>query len=145
MGTGPDGPARAMRTYFRDGRWRSQTMTSVIRERAELRMHRAEREQRRVSHGVRRELGEPPFVEDLREKYYVGDDWITLELVANDGRERWAVYDKDEMLHAHVWGKDEAVQVCKQLKKLRQTKSTGGEKMTSTLRGCDDETLGRRA
>ena len=97
-----------MRTYFRDGRWRTQTMTSVIRERAELRMHRAEREGRRSSHGVRRELGEPPFVQDLREKYYVGDDWITLELVANDGRERWAVYDKDEMVHAHVWGREAA-------------------------------------
>jgi len=104
-----------MRTYFRDGRWRSQTMTSVIRERAELRLRRAEREQRRSSHVVRRAFGEVPFVEDLREKNYVGDHWITLEVVANDGRQRWGIFDANEMRHGHVWGKDAAESAARQL------------------------------
>jgi len=104
-----------MRTYFRDGRWRTQTMTSVIRERAESRKRRGDRETNRTRYQVQRLLGWVPFVEDLREKHYVGDHWITLEMTGNDGRQRWGIYDANEMRHGHVWGKEAAKAAAMQL------------------------------
>ena len=44
----------------------------------------------------------------------VGDGWIECREVANDGREKWAVYSPTGARLTSVWGKDKAEAACKE-------------------------------